>query len=90
VGGALAVFLMTVLCLLLEDAFLFILSTTSVNECDCLVLDAAEVLDCGSSSPSDSFKSSSLSFSVVLDVFDGDCFLLLEVVAFVILLLYCQ
>jgi len=73
VGGGFAALLMQEPCLLLEEAFLLILSRTSVNECNFLAVDGVTILETGCSSSSESSESSSslLSSSLCLDVFVG-------------------
>jgi len=85
VGGRLAAWLMLDPCLLLKDAFLLIVFSTSVNECNLLAVDAVATLDAGCSSSLKSSKSSSslLSSLLCLDVFVGLVFLFLEEAVFV-------
>jgi len=88
VGGIVAVWLLLDPCLLLEEAFFLILSSTSVNECVLLAVDGVAALDAGCSSSSESsdpLASLSLS-SLCLDVFVELFFLFLEEVFFVMLL----
>jgi len=77
-GGALAALLEEDSCWVLEDAFLLILSTTSVNECTLLAVELAGTLDVGSSSGEESSDSFSLTSSLFLDVLLGFSFLFLE------------
>ncbi len=86
VGGIVAAWLLLDPCLLLEEVFLLILSSTSVNECNLLAIDGVATLDASCSSSSESSEASSLSSSsLCLDAFVELFFLFLEEVAFVML-----
>jgi len=87
VGGIVAAWLLLDPCLLLEEAFFLILSSTSVNDHVLLAVYGVAALDAGCSSSSESsdpLASLSLS-SLCLDVFVELFFLFLEEVSFVML-----